>query len=71
MGYNLGYQEDTFLKQMELDVHEFDFLADNCTKVSKSKGAKQYNKFKSNLTQFLFSLKPTVRLFRSTVYTRI
>jgi hypothetical protein len=36
MGYQRGYEEESFLKQLQVPPEEVEFLADNCTKVSFS-----------------------------------
>jgi hypothetical protein len=33
MGYRAGYEEDSFLRELNVKPEEFEFLAENCTKV--------------------------------------
>ena len=34
MKYQYGYEEESFLAQMGVEMKDFEFLAENCTKVS-------------------------------------
>ena len=33
MAFKRGYEEETFLKKLEVEPKDLEFLADNCTKV--------------------------------------
>ena len=35
IAYSYSYGEDSFLRQLDVDMSKVQFLADNCTKVSK------------------------------------
>jgi hypothetical protein len=41
MGYRAGYEEDSFLRELNVKPEEFEFLAENCTKVIFSHFSRQ------------------------------